>query len=100
MSRGPGRVQRKILELLETQPDRRISRRGIDAVLVGEDGHDPSNVRRALRGLRRMRRVGLDEGRSLDDSLVTLPSPPRPVSDDEVFALLAMVGEANAEVKW
>ena len=99
MSRGPGRVQRKIVKLLEAQPDRRLSRRDIDAVLVEEDGHDPSNVRRALRGLRRVRRVGLDEGRSLDDSLVSLPSPPRPVSDDEVFALLAKVDEANAMVE-
>jgi hypothetical protein len=99
MSRGAGLVQRKILKLLEAQPDRRLSRRGIDAVLVEEDGHDPSNVRRALRGLRRMRRVGLSEGRSLDDSFVSLPSPPRPVSDDEVFALLAKVGGASAEVK-
>jgi hypothetical protein len=99
MSRGPGRVQRKIVKLLEAQPDRRLSRRDIDAVLVEEDGHDPSNVRRALRGLRRVRRVGLDEGRSLDDSLVSLPSPPRPVSDDEVFALLAKIDVANAEVE-
>ena len=98
MSRGPGIVQRKILRLLERQPDRRLNRRGIDAVLV-EEGHDPSNVRRALRGLRRTRRVGLYEGWSLDDSLVTLPSPPRPMSDDEVFALLAQINEASAEVK-
>ena len=35
MSRGPGLLQRKILELLETQPDRRLNRRDIDAVLVG-----------------------------------------------------------------
>jgi hypothetical protein len=99
MSRGAGLVQRKILKLLERQPDRRLTRRAIDAVLVGEQGHDPSNVRRALRGLRRTRCIGLDEGRSLDDSFVSLPSPPRLVSDDEVFALLAKVGGANAEVK-
>jgi hypothetical protein len=99
MSRGPGLLQRKILELLEAQPDRRLNRHEIDAVLVVEEGHDPSNVRRALRGLRRTRRVGLYEGRSLDDSLVTLPSPPMPMSDDEVFALLAQINEASAEVK-
>jgi hypothetical protein len=99
MSRGPGLVQRKILRLLETQPDRRLNRRENDAVLVGEEGHDPANVLRALRGLRRTRRVGLYEGQSLDDSLVTLPSPPRPMSDDEVFALLAQINEASAEVK-
>jgi hypothetical protein len=99
VSRGPGRAQRKILKLLEAQPDRSLSRRDIDAVLVDEDGHDPSNVRRAIRGLQRMRRVGLAKGRSLDDSLLTLPSPPRPVSDDEVFALLAQINEASAEVK-
>ena len=99
MSRGPGIVQRKILELLERQPDRRLNRRDIDAVLVEEEGHDPSNVRRALRGLRRTRRVGLYEGRSLDDSRVILPSPPMPMSDDEIFALLAQINEASAEVK-
>jgi hypothetical protein len=99
MSRGLGIIQRRIVKLLEAQPDRRLNRREIDAVLVGEEGHDPSNVRRALRGLRRTRRVGLYEGWSLDDSLVTLPSPPRPMSDDEVFALLAQINEASAEVK-
>jgi hypothetical protein len=99
MSRGPGLLQRKILKLLERQLDRRLNRRDIDAVLVGEDGHDPSNVRRALRGLQRIRRVGLFEGRSLDDSLVSLPEPAKILSDDEVFALLAKIGEANAEVK-
>jgi hypothetical protein len=99
MSRGPGLVQCKILELLERQPDRRLNRRDIDAVLVEEEGHDPSNVRRALRGLRRTRRVGLYEGRSLDDSRVILPSPPMPMSDDEIFALLAQINEASAEVK-
>ena len=98
MSRGLGILQHKIVELLETQPERRLSRRDIDTVLV-EGGHHPSNVRRALRGLRRMRRIGLSEGRSLDDSFVSLPPPPRPVSDDEVFALLAKVDGANAEVK-
>jgi hypothetical protein len=99
MSRGPGIVQRKILKLLETQPDRRLNRRDIDAVLVEEEGHDPSNVRRALRGLRRMRRVGLYEGRSLDDSLVSLPEPAKILSEEEIFALLAQVNEASAEVK-
>src|SRR5688500_5689487 len=99
MSRGPGRVQRKIVELLETQPDRRLNRREIDAVLVVEEGHDPSNVRRALRGLRRTRRVGLFEGRSLDDSVVSLPEPAKILSDDEVFALLAQMSEASAGAK-
>jgi hypothetical protein len=99
MSRGLGIMQRKIVKLLEAQPDRRLNRREIDAVLVGEEGHDSSNVRRALRGLRRTRRVGLYERRSLDDSLVSLPSPPRPVSDEEVFALLAQINEASAGAK-
>ncbi len=99
MSRGPGRAQRKIVDLLEAQPDRRLSRRNIDAVLVDGDGHHPSNVLRAIRALRRTRRVGLREGKSLDDSFVSLPSPPRPVSDDEVFALLAKVKETNATVE-
>ncbi len=99
MSRGPGRTQRKIVDLLEAQSDRRLSRRDIDAVLVDEDGHHPSNVLRAIRGLRRLRRVGLSEGKSLDDSFVSLPSPPRPVSDDEAFALLAKANRANATVE-
>jgi hypothetical protein len=96
MSRGPGRLQRQIVELLKAQPDRRLSRRNIDAVLVERERHDSSNVLRAIRGLRRMRCIGLSEGRSLDDSFVSLPPPAKPVSDDKVFALLAKIGEANA----
>ncbi len=90
LSRGPGRLQRAVIAELGASDGLRLSRRSLEETLVTRDGHDPSNILRAIRGLARTRRVALSEGRSVEDSFVALPSPARtPLSDDEIRALLA-----------
>jgi len=52
MSRGPGRLQRRILVTLEGHPEHKLSRRGEIRLLLPDA--DPANLRRALRSLARM----------------------------------------------
>jgi hypothetical protein len=99
LSRGSGRLQRRILELLEQSPERKRNRGELDEVLVGNEEFDPSNVLRAIKGLARKHHVGFDDRRRKKDSVVSLPSPPRPVSDHEVFAILRQIKDASAEAK-
>jgi hypothetical protein len=54
VSRGPGRLQRRVLAALARSPGDRLPR---SALYRGCPDADPSNLRRALRGLRRMGRV-------------------------------------------
>lgn len=92
MSRGSGRLQRRILELLETAPDRKKSREELHQMLVGNEGFDPSNVLRAIRGLARKRRVNFTDQRHKVDSFVQLPSKVEPVPESKVDELLAEIG--------
>lgn len=92
MSRGNGRLQRRVLELLRAAPDCRLNRAQLDRVLVEAEGFDPSNVLRALKGLARKRRVGFTDRRRKEDSVVTLPRRVRRVTDDEVLRLLSENG--------
>jgi hypothetical protein len=89
LSRGNGRLQRRILELLEQSPERRMSRKELDVVLVGIEGFDPSNVLRAIKGLARKHRVGFDDRRHKKDSVVSLPRKVSVITDEELFELLA-----------
>ena len=92
VSRGFGRCQRRILELLEQSPERKRSRQELDEVLVEAEGYDPSNVLRALKGLARKHHVSFMDRRRKGDSLVSLPRKARRISDDELFSLLAKIG--------
>jgi hypothetical protein len=89
LSRGSGRLQRRILELLEQCPERKGNREELDRVLVDVEGFDPSNVLRAIKGLVRKHRVGFTDRRHKEDSVVALPREVRRISDDEISALLA-----------
>ena len=92
MSRGSGRLQRRILELLEQSPERKRNRKELDDVLVGIEGFEASNVLRAIKGLARKHRVGFDDRRHKKDSVVSLPREVRRITDEELFELLAKTG--------
>jgi predicted transcriptional regulator with HTH domain len=95
LSRGSGKLQRRILELLEHSPELKRSRKDLDEVLVQVEGFDPSNVLRAIKGLARKHRVGFTDQRHKSDSLVSLPRKARRISDDELSTLLAKIGSGR-----
>jgi hypothetical protein len=92
LSRGSGRLQRRILELLEQSPERKRNRKELDDVLVGIEGFEASNVLRAIKGLARKHRVGFDDRPHKKDSVVSLPREVRRITDEELFELLAKTG--------
>lgn len=92
LSRGSGRLQRRVLELLEAAPDRRLNREQLDRVLVDAEGFDPSNTLRAIRGLARERRAGFTDQRHKKDSIVCLPRKVTYLTEEEIFRLLSEVG--------
>jgi len=90
VSRGPGRCQRRVLAELEKAPGHRMNRLQLEEVLVVEEGYHESNILRAIRGLARMYLVDFADRHRKEDAVVSLPRTLRvPLSDDEVFALLA-----------
>ena len=92
LSRGNGRLQRRILELLEQSPERRMSREELDGVLVGTEGFDPPNVLRAIKGLARKHRVGFEDRRHKSESMVSLPREVRHIPEKDLFEMLAKTG--------
>ena len=92
MSRGSGRLQARVLTLLETTPEGKKTRKELDDVLVKVEKFDPSNVLRAIKGLARKRLVGFTEEPRKEDSVVTLPRKVRLFTDDEISDLLAKTG--------
>lgn len=92
MSRGPGRLQRLVLKRLQETPERRLSRRELEKIFVDQGRYTSSNLLRTIRSLERMRRLSLLEGRSLDDSFVSLPRRVEPVSNELLSQLLAELG--------
>jgi hypothetical protein len=96
LSRGPGRLQRQVLQRLEAAPGRSLSRRALEEIFVAGAGYGASNLLRAIRSLDRMRYVSLHDGPDLDRSHVSLPRLVEPMSDDEIFALLTQATDAKA----
>jgi hypothetical protein len=92
MSRGPGCLQRLVLEHLEKAPDHRLTRRALEKTFVDRAGYGSSNLLRAIRGLERMHLVHLHQGRSPDQSYVSLPRAVEPLSDELIAELLAGLG--------
>ena len=92
LSRGSGRLQRRILGLLEQSPERRRNREDLDEVLVEAEGYHPSNVLRAIRGLAREHRVHFADRRHKSDSVVSLPRKVRRYTDEELFEMLKKTG--------
>ncbi len=95
MSRGSGRLQRRVLELLEQSPERKRSREQLDEVLVEVEGFDTSNVLRAIKGLARKHRLSFTDRHHKKDSMVCLPRKVQTIADDELADLLAKIGGRN-----
>lgn len=88
MSSGPGRLMHRIVEVVEAAENRTMTRRRLEEVLVAE-GYDRSNILRSLQGCADRRMVYLHGGgRSLDDTLVSVPEVVQRFSDDEILAMI------------
>jgi hypothetical protein len=90
MSRGCGRLMQRILQVLETTPERRLDRLALERVLVAE-GFDASNVLRSLRALSRRHLVAFEDRRHKRESLIALPRKFQRIAEDEILALLAEI---------
>jgi DNA-binding transcriptional ArsR family regulator len=88
MSRGPGALQRRVLDRLHKAPEGCMSRRALEERFAGHGRYTSSNLRRALLSLNRMGLVTLQEGPSLDESYVHLPPRVEFLSDEVVTELL------------
>jgi hypothetical protein len=91
MSRGSGRLMRRIVEIVEGTPERKMSRKDLDDVLVAE-GYYPQNTLRAIRSLERKYLVSLKEGPSREDSVVCLPQEVRVFNEEEIAEILKELG--------
>jgi hypothetical protein len=91
VSRGSGRLMRRIVEIVERAPEREMNRKDLDDVLVAE-GYFPQNTLRAIKSLSRGHLLYLKEGARRKDSVVRLPREVRVFSDDEIAELLKEIG--------
>lgn len=89
MSRGSGRLQRRVLHLLETAPEHNMNREQLDQVLVETEKYDASNVLRSIKSLARKHLVAFTDQRHKKDSTVSLPRKVKHLTDDELADLLA-----------
>ena len=97
MSRGSGRLQRRILELLAQSPERKRNREDLDEVLVRAEGYDASNIRRAIKGLARKRLVGFTDRRHKKDSVVALPREVRRINEDDLLDLFEEIANRGGK---
>jgi len=92
MSRGIGRCQRRVIELLEKSPERRANRVELEKVLVRLEGFNESNLLRSIKSLARHRHVIFEDGHRKENSFVRLPPKREPFPESKVFELLAAIG--------
>jgi hypothetical protein len=97
VSRGSGRLQRRILELLEQSPERKRNREELDRLLGDGEGFDASNVRRAIRGLARKHHVSFADRRHKKDSVVALPSEVRRINEDDLLDLFEEIANRGGK---
>jgi hypothetical protein len=91
MSRGAGRLMRRVVTILEQAPECEMSRQDLDDVLIAE-GFFPQNTLRAIRSLARRHLVYLKDGPRRKDCVVRLPQEVRVFSDNEIAAILKEIG--------
>jgi hypothetical protein len=80
------------LDLLDQSPERKMSRKHLDEVLVGLEGFDQSNLLRAVRSLARHGDVVFKDGHRKEDSFVRLPPKREPIPESWVFEVLTQIG--------
>jgi hypothetical protein len=93
MSRGPGALQRRVLDRLHRAPEGCMSRRALEERFSGHGRYTSSNLRRALLSLERMGHIILEEGRTLDQSYVALPPHDELLSDQVISQLLTEIAD-------
>jgi hypothetical protein len=93
VSRGFGRIERRVIEALEKSPDRRASRMKLEEVLVGSEGFDQSNLLRAVKSLARRRCVIFEDAHRKEHSFVQLLPKREPISESWIFEVLAQIGD-------
>lgn len=93
MSRGLGRCQRRIVQLLEESPERRANRAELERVLVCLESFHESNVLRAIRSLARQRHVIFEDGHRKENSFVRLLPKREPISESWILEVLAQIGD-------
>lgn len=91
MSRGSGRLMRRVVEVLEGVPERKMSRKDLDEVLIPE-GFFPQNTLRALQSLSRRRLVSFNDACSKEECVVRLPRKVRRLSEAEIARMLREIG--------
>ncbi len=82
---------RRIVEIVEQAPERAMSRKDLDDVLVVE-GFFPQNTLRAIRSLARRHLVHFKDGPSREKSVVRLPKEVRVFSEEEIANILKEIG--------
>jgi hypothetical protein len=82
---------RRIVEIVEGAPERKMSRKDLDEVLVTE-GFFPQNTLRAIRSLAGRHLVHLKDSHSKERSFVRLPQKVRHFSEDEIAEILKQIG--------
>jgi hypothetical protein len=92
MSRGLGRSQRRVIEVLEKSPERRANREELEEVLVGSEGFDESNVLRSIKSLARRRYVIFEDAHRKENSFVQLLPKKEPISESWILEVLAEIG--------
>jgi hypothetical protein len=93
MSRGLGRSQRRVIEVLEKSPERRANREELEEVLVGSEGFDESNVLRSIKSLARRRYVIFEDAHRKENSFVRLLPKREPISESWILEVLAQIGD-------
>ena len=91
MSRGPGRCQRRIIDLLQRAPKHRLTRAELEETLVKREGYNSSNLLRAVKCLARDGCVIFRDERHKQNSIVALPQEVERVPESKVMALLAEI---------
>ena len=92
MSRGFGRCERRLIEVLEESPERRASRTKLEEILVESEGFDKSNLLRSIKSLARRRYVIFEDAHRKANSFVRLLPKREPISESWILEVLAQIG--------
>ena len=93
MSRGLGRCQQRVIEVLEKSPERTANRAELEKVLVGLEGFDQSNVLRSIKSLARRRYVIFEDGHRKESSYVKLLPKREPIPESWILEVIAQIGD-------
>jgi hypothetical protein len=93
VSRGLGRCQRRVIEVLEKSPERRTNRTELEEVLVRSEGFDESHLLRSIKSLARRIYVIFEDRHRKENSFVRLLPTREPIPESWIFEVLAQIGD-------